>query len=146
MAEYEEKAGKDRSQDPFRISNQWTLPYKAIQSADLNKDLTDTYGGASLEQKAGPFRQRNRVNKDRKFKALVQRFIMAMFGGITLIVPMLIMVLHKDRATDLSTTSVAVVLFAGVVAYFSEATREGIVSTVAAYAAVLMVFVGTLTQ
>jgi cell division protein FtsW (lipid II flippase) len=88
------------------------------------------------------FGQRNRINKDRSTKALLGRFIMALFGGVALVGPMLLMVLHNDLATTLSTASIAVFLFAAVVAFGSAAPPEVLVGAVAAYAAVMVVFVG----
>jgi hypothetical protein len=99
------------------------------------------YTNATLEGMLETFSQRTRLVKDRSLSAFLRRFSAALFGGITLIGPMLLMVLHKDKATDLLTTSVAVFLFAIVVAYFSDAAPEMIVSIVAAYATVLVVFV-----
>ncbi len=118
MVAYNQKARGTQSRDPFCISD-GTLIAKA-------------------------FGQRSRANKDQRLKAFLQRFAAAMFGALTLIGPMLLMVLHKDRATDLSTTSVAVVIVASVLAWGTEASPETVVSVVAAYTAVLVVFVGTL--
>lgn len=142
MAGYEARAGGDPSRDPFSISSKWKLTSEAMENAGLKKQ--GVYASAGLEAQVGPFSQRNRVNRDRSLKEFLRRFTMALFGGVTLVGPMLLMVLHKDRTSDLSTTSVAVFFFAIVVAYYSDATPEAIVSAVAAYAAVLVVFVGTL--
>jgi hypothetical protein len=143
MVDYEMKAAGDKTKDPFCISSKWDLTSEAMEKAGLQANGT-RYESGTLDRKMGTFNQRNRVNKDRSFKAFMVRFIMAMFGGVALIGPMLLMVLHKDRATDLATTSVAVFLFAVIIAVYSNAAPEVIVGTVAAYAAVLVVFVGTL--
>jgi VIT1/CCC1 family predicted Fe2+/Mn2+ transporter len=79
------------------------------------------------------------------------KFAVAMIGGTFLIVPMLIMTLHNSLTTSLVTVSVAVILFALAIVLSSEVTGadpsqlELVVST-AAYAAVLVVFVGTNNQ
>jgi VIT1/CCC1 family predicted Fe2+/Mn2+ transporter len=141
MADYRAKAFGDLSWDPFRISK------GKLISEQMSANLPESQGkytNATLEGELGTFSQRTRLVKDRSLRAFLRRFVAALFGGITLVGPMLLMVLHKDKATDLSTTSVAVFLFAIVVAYFSDAAPEMIVSVVAAYAAVLVVFVGTL--
>jgi hypothetical protein len=72
------------------------------------------------------------------------RLIMALFGGIAIIVPMLIMALHSSRTTNLVTTSVATFLFAIIIAFGAKGSsgKDVLVGT-AAYAAVLVVFVGT---
>lgn len=85
-----------------------------------------------------PLGQRRSVN----FKATLERFLIALLGGIALVGPMLVMELHNDLPTKLTTTSVAVFLVAAFVAVYSTAPPEIIISVVAAYAAVLVVFVG----
>jgi hypothetical protein len=142
MADYKAKAFGDPSWDPFLISDKGKLISEQM-NACLPAPRGD-YTRENLENMLGTFSQRTRLIKGRSTGAFLRRFFAALFGGITLIGPMLLMVLHKDKATDLSTTSVAVFLFAIVVAYFSDAAPENIVSIVAAYAAVLVVFVGTL--
>ena len=68
---------------------------------------------------------------------------MALFGGIVVVGPMLIMVLRRDQTTSLVTTSVFVVAVGLVLAWFMrEAERKDILTATAAYAAVLVVFVG----
>jgi len=144
MAKSQSEARHNRSHDPFRISTKSALAKEAMESAGLLTESSGDYPAGHLEAQVGAFRQRTLMNKDRNFKALLERFAMAMFGGIALIGPMLLMVLHKDRATNLSTTSVATLLFAAIIARFSSGTPEVIVGVVAAYTAVLVVFVGTL--
>lgn len=56
---------------------------------------------------------------------------------------MLLMVLYKHLLTSLLTTSIAVFLFALAMAIFSTGSPETLLAAVAAYAAVLVVFVGT---
>jgi len=64
-------------------------------------------------------------------------------GGLSLIGPMLLMILRTDRLTALITTSVSTMLFALVVAKFAEeSSSPEIMGITAAYAAVLVVFVG----
>jgi len=141
MVAYSQKARGKRSRDPFCISD-GNLVAQAFELAGLTSDAE--YGNASLETQIGSFGQRSRTNKDQRLQAFLWRFAAAMFGALTLIGPMLLMVLHKDRTTDLSTTSVAVVIVASVLAWGTEASPETVVSVVAAYTAVLVVFVGTL--
>jgi hypothetical protein len=89
---------------------------------------------------------RERIKHDRKFLAFMSRLTMALFGGFALIVPMLIMYLHPTKLTNLLTTSVFVTTVA---VYFAAATDwepKDIIGATAAYAAVLVVFVGTSTS
>ncbi|KAK6440872.1 hypothetical protein LTR95_002914 [Oleoguttula sp. CCFEE 5521] len=67
----------------------------------------------------------------------------ALAGGLSLIIPMLIMRLVPGVVCSLVTTSVAVLLFAIIVARRSSLQPQEILGIVAAYAAVLVVFVGT---
>ena len=74
------------------------------------------------------------------------RFIVAMTGGLSLVVPMLIMSIPQGSTRSLVTTSVAVVFFAGVISVGFNASNGETLGITAAYAAVLVVFVGTSVQ
>jgi VIT1/CCC1 family predicted Fe2+/Mn2+ transporter len=75
--------------------------------------------------------------------AFLSRFKMALFGGLALIVPMLIMKLHTTLLTQLLTTCLFVLFVAVVLAYFLKgAETKDVLGATAAYAAVLVVFVG----
>jgi hypothetical protein len=103
--------------------------------------------------------------RDNEFVEARNRLAVAVTGGLSLIIPMIIMTLHKSLATSLGTVCVAVLLFAFVLAAWPVAYRhlpwvqrrkrlEGynisntfaakeVLLITAAYAAVLVVFVGT---
>lgn len=74
------------------------------------------------------------------------RFVVALVGGLSLVVPMIIMSLDQNSSKSLITASVAVVLFAGVVSIVFNASNAETLGITAAYAAVLVVFVGTSTS
>jgi hypothetical protein len=102
---------------------------------------------------------------DNEFLEARNRLAVAVTGGLSLIIPMIIMTLHKSLATSLGTVCVAVLLFAFVLAAWPVAYRhlpwvqrrkrlEGynisntfaakeVLLITVAYAAVLVVFVGT---
>ena len=87
--------------------------------------------------------QRGRVERSQK-QVFTQRVAMAIFGGAALIGPMLIMTLHPSRNTSLITVSVATLVFALVLAFSArDSTGKDVLGVTAAYAAVLVVFVGT---
>ncbi|KAI4212612.1 MAG: hypothetical protein LQ351_004684 [Letrouitia transgressa] len=92
------------------------------------------YGGHNFsqqtaEQEAGEFFSRLR---------------MALFGGVSLIAPMLIMKLHPTLLTQLVTTSVFILAVGIILAwYMRDAQKRDILAATATYAAVLVVFVGT---
>lgn len=70
-------------------------------------------------------------------------FIIAVAGGVFLVVPMLIMTLQPSETKSLITVSVAIVIFALILSFGIKVSNvETLVST-ATYAAVLVVFVGT---
>jgi len=69
---------------------------------------------------------------------------MTLFGGMALIAPTLIMALHPSLTTRLVTTCVATLLFALALAVGAEgASGKDVLAATAAYAAVLVVFLGT---
>jgi len=73
------------------------------------------------------------------------RFLITIITGASLIAPMVIMTLDKSQTKSLITTSIAVVLVAGLLACFMTAKNLDIITAItstAAYAAVLVVFVG----
>jgi hypothetical protein len=104
-----------------------------------------------LSQLPGPtlkynFRELNReIRLERQRKnAFSERLWMGGFGGIALIGPMLLMVLHRDLNTSITTASVATVLFALLLAVAGRNLGgNDVLAATAAYAAVLVVFVGT---
>ena len=71
-----------------------------------------------------------------------KRFVAAIFGGLSVIAPMLVMAIHPSEVKTLVTASVAVVGFSLALAWKSSAQVETLLATTAAYAAVLVVFVG----
>ncbi|KAK3314838.1 hypothetical protein B0H66DRAFT_563764 [Apodospora peruviana] len=79
-----------------------------------------------------------------QFSALVGRIAVAALGGVFLLGPMWLMVLHNTLWTALVSTTVFVTAFGVVVASFIEEHKDVLAST-AAYAAVLVVFVGAST-
>ncbi|KAK2056925.1 hypothetical protein LY76DRAFT_517392 [Colletotrichum caudatum] len=82
--------------------------------------------------------------KDDGFQAYTRKVDMALVGGVFLVAPMLVIVLHPGLTTSLVTTSVCIIAFGLVVSLpvFLKATFD-VLSVTAAYAAKLVVvFVG----
>lgn len=69
--------------------------------------------------------------------------IVAITGGVFLLVPMIIMTFATDAHMRLVVVSVAVLWFAVSVALVSKATNQELIAATAAYSAVLVVYVGT---
>jgi hypothetical protein len=70
------------------------------------------------------------------------RAIIAIGGGATLLVPMIVMSIHPSLTKSLITVSAAVVLFAILLSQLFAAAYSDILTITTAYAAVLVVFVG----
>jgi hypothetical protein len=87
----------------------------------------------------GGTRSENRAKSE--LAQLRDRVVMALLGGVFLVGPMWLMMLHRTLYTCLVATTVCVVLFGLVMAWLLEKPME-VLSGTAAYAAVLVVFVG----
>ncbi len=72
--------------------------------------------------------------------------IVAITGGVFLLVPMIIMTFATDAHMRLVVVSVAVLWFAVSVALVSKATNQELIAATAAYSAVLVVYVGTTSR
>lgn len=92
------------------------------------------------------FRELNKDIREAKLRkqAFWERIWMGALGGIAVIGPMLLMSLHRTLTTSLVTSSVATVLFTLVLALGARNLNgQEVLGAVAAYAAVLVVFIGT---
>ena len=87
---------------------------------------------------------RNRVNRETQFRAFNVRLAMAGLGWAFIVGPMLLMVLSDTKVTALCTSSVCVFAFGVLMARTLEKPFD-VMSATAAYAAVLVVFVGSNT-
>jgi hypothetical protein len=141
--EYSAKAEKDILEDPFILTSGRSLERSLMENAGLLADAGKLDRPVDPDRPELPRGARSPKNQARSMEAFLRRLRMAFFGGVSLIAPMLIMVLHKDILTTLLTTSVSVLLFGFAVAAFSTESPETVLAVVAAYAAVLVVFVGT---
>lgn len=110
---------------------------------------------------AGQQEREVRLQRTREYVSIAQyavgQFAFATMGGLMLIVPLIIMVYVPGRTASVVTTCISVFLFATQLAVWSTmarilqapATQSGkfeakdIIGATAAYAAVLVVFVGT---
>jgi hypothetical protein len=135
MEKYLEKitSMSDDKQDNYRIS-QIEEDIQSFGMFGTVRDKAEAYtlfGGSRTE-----------MNRKIKLENFLQRLTMAGVGGAFLIGPMLIMVLKKTLLTTLLTTSICVVAFGFTLAVYLD-NPFNVLSGTAAYAAVLVVFVGT---
>lgn len=82
--------------------------------------------------------------RQRLTRKLLDRIRMALFGGVVVVAPMLVMTLHRTLLTTLLTTSMFVLAVGLVLAWLMDSAEpKDILTATAAYAAILVVFVGT---
>jgi VIT1/CCC1 family predicted Fe2+/Mn2+ transporter len=143
-------ASDDPFVDPFIITSEKPLDLKLMFEAGLrtasdraNERIQMAIDKDDVILPPVPYRTRKYHKRDVSFREFWTRFYMAFFGGLALVGPMLIMVLYKRRYTPIVTVSVSVFLFAVAVAAFSPEKPTTVLGVVAAYAAVLVVFLGT---
>ena len=139
----------------FNITTQpKTLPRRANASSDPLRRWLGRILPHSLRWAFEEFQNRRASYRDRSitpeitspFVDRLARFIVAITGGLSLVIPMLIMTIPQGSTRSLVTTSVAVVLFAGIISVGFSASNGETLGITAAYAAVLVVFVGTSVQ
>jgi hypothetical protein len=158
MAERLVKANDEGEDDPFKISTRSLLDLCLMRDAALvPMKGEDDLSWQSLYHRVDEDRERYRElenvlpceSRSSRWNMIernliLERLAMGLAGGAALIVPMVIMVLHNDLLTTLLTTGVATMVFAGVLALFGKNLKgETVLGSVAAYTAVLVVFVGT---
>jgi hypothetical protein len=102
-----------------------------------------SYGAEERLAQTSEFIRGTPPRKTSAFVDALARFILAVIGGASLIVPMIIMTLHPSQAKSLITTSVAVIFFSFFMSVGIKSTNQDTLGATAAYAAVLVVFVGT---
>jgi len=139
----------DLAGDPFQ-SRYCTLsaeippsdPLRSYLAKSLPRNLT--YTQAEMNRRTDEYLARRPPETVSPFVDKLARFVLAMIGGLSLVVPMLIMSLPEQHKTkSLITVSVAVVLFAAGMSLGIRAGNSETLAATATYAAVLVVFVGT---
>ncbi|KAF2236942.1 hypothetical protein EV356DRAFT_530455 [Viridothelium virens] len=139
-----------RLKDPFVVTSKRFVDADLIRSAlrSIPEDRRDAnlskIGSLypPLETSAEPIGgTRHAALRDKRVKTFLFQLGMAAIGGGFLLAPMWLMVLHSTQYTALITTSVCVILFGISMAWVLDQTMN-VLSVTAAYAAVLVVFVG----
>lgn len=115
---------------------------------DVERDARETFRALESQgtSKGFGFRELNQevgLHNERR-KGFFDRLAVGIFGGMALIAPMLFMIPHRDLNTSTTTATVATMLFALLLAIGGqELAGKDVLAATAAYAAVLVVFVGT---
>lgn len=156
---------KDTGYDPFLVSTEMTMQRASLQNEaktwleiphhHIQPDLLDQLkrmdslcglcppGDQAAVVRMGGGTMTMRINK-KWIDDCTKKGLMAIIGGSFLIAPMLIMVLHPGTVTSLITTSVSVFTFGLAMSLSPFLDRPfDVLSATAAYAAVLVVFIGT---
>ncbi|KAL8816850.1 MAG: hypothetical protein Q9191_008254 [Dirinaria sp. TL-2023a] len=150
-----------RKNDPFMVTSSKCLGAAAIREhlADIGSGLTDEQqelvelyrdhsaypGPIDLDKPEVLGGYRTTTIKETKLQDFLVRLGMASLGWLFIVGPMLLMVLNNTKFTALLTTSVCVGTFGLMMARALEKPSD-VLSATAAYAAVLVVFVGTTTS
>ena len=139
----------NRLSEPFNTTYR-TLNRKIALNGDvvreiLRRYLTRRLSWSPSERKANKvgYHKGERPKTYSPFLDALARFIIAVGGGLSLIVPMLVMSFDASRTKSLVTVSVAVVLFALLLSLGFDTDNKDTLMATATYAAVLVVFVGT---
>jgi hypothetical protein len=136
--------------DPFLVTGERYIDHRVLHHAMGNKrDFFVSEEAYRLVDAIGPWRDdstpigglRNENLKRSEWVRFRKRLEMAVMGAVFLLAPMWIMVLHRTRYTALASTTAFVAVFGLVMARFLEREMD-VLSSTAAYAAVLVVFVG----
>lgn len=138
----------DDERDPFYMKSSKTLQRQAMKDAGLipryqipKGKLPDTRDDP--RDPLLPGSARGAAIKEAYAEQLVVRFLMAMMGGLALIIPMLVMTYFPGKNVSVVTTCTAMSIFAAVITLGTQLAPDQILGATAAYAAVLVVFVGT---
>ena len=125
----------ERSVDNFILSSLVQRPHVAAQDVISSEPWEPEKASTPISG------TRHETNKGTARMAFVERLAIAVVAGLFLVGPMWLMVLHNTMWTSLVTTSLLVFVFGFMAAYYVE-DKEKVLASTAAYAAVLVVFVG----
>ena len=132
--------------DPFLMMTSREMEWQAMKRANILPETLDQLLAVSEDTRDpllfGASPPRNYTNRKAARAQQLAGFLMAVFGSLALILPVIIMVLVPGRATSIAVTSVCTIGFAAILAVVSKLDPEKILGVTAAYSAVLVVFVG----
>jgi hypothetical protein len=116
--------------DPLRDVLRRKLPYFLSYSKEEKLSRNTAYIRREPPEGISPFIDR------------IARFIIAFAVGASLVVPMVVMLFHPSQTKSVVTVSVSVILFSACLSLGMKPSNTETVAATAAYAAVLVVFVG----
>lgn len=141
-------------EDPFYMSGEKYQDRKLVEA--ILGDKINSFEGQPIfpaighwqkgPEESRPVRDTRQDNYKRNWTVgLHQRLAVATVGGIFLMAPMWLMVLHNTLYTALVSTTVFVTVFGLMAAVYLTSLMD-VMSSTAAYAAVLVVLVGLITE
>jgi hypothetical protein len=148
--EYSEKVASkykdDDERDPFLMRSSRAIDRMIMKRAELIPHHVGLAGELPPARDAAqpqlPIRGRNPGIRKSVSRRNALRFLMAVAGGLFLIIPMVIMVFVRTREASVATTCCAIFLAALALAACTDLGPNEVLATCAAYGAVLVVFVG----
>ena len=143
----------ERRHDPFIMTSARELEARILDfelnhvPQELRKDQNDGWDDITFTPpKRKDLITRGQQTREEALRQFFERLSMALFGGAFLIGPMWLMVHHSKGDIPLISTTVFVIAFSILMAgALRQETSSTVFSAAAAYAAVLVVFVGTTT-
>ncbi|KFA80950.1 hypothetical protein S40288_11760 [Stachybotrys chartarum IBT 40288] len=144
--DYMKKCSQSSERDCFLVTGERKVDdyvlrsvFKDLQHKDLRTHIpVDGPWGESIQPVGGT---RNEMIATTWMEEFRRRIVMAAVGGLFLIGPMWLMVLHNTLYTSLVSTTAFVTVFGLLLALYVDSPKD-VLSGTAAYAAVLVVFVG----
>lgn len=134
-------------EDPFIMKTSRSLDRDILESVGLVPDHILPAGPLPPpeDEKNPQLRPvgRNETNRVSHSKRRVLRLAWAAIGGLSLVIPMLIIANVPGKIASLIRTCISMLIFVLLIAFFRELSPNEVLATTAAYAAALVVFVGT---
>ncbi|KAL9097335.1 MAG: hypothetical protein Q9165_000762 [Trypethelium subeluteriae] len=138
-------------------NNTLQVPHRNGQADNGNAEATTATGtvngiivtripGNDTENQHKLFRNRPFAMKISPAVDQLARVAVALFAGVFLLAPMIALSYIGDKKWSLITTCLFVLAFAIIASFASKATNQELLTATAAYAAVLVVFVGQISQ
>jgi hypothetical protein len=147
MQEHAARHVKDDELDPFYLKSSKHLQKLAMEESGFIPGLLLPKGLLPIARDHTdpqlPGLSRTVAHRASESEQLWVRFGMASAGGLILVVPMLIMANLGTKTANLVTTCIAMFLFAAGITFGTRLKPDQVLGATAAYAAVLVVFVGT---
>jgi VIT1/CCC1 family predicted Fe2+/Mn2+ transporter len=147
MQEHAARHSRNDELDPFYLKSSKHLQRVAMEKAGLIPELVLPTGLLPIAREHDspqlPGLSRTVAHRASESEQLWVRFGMASAGGLVLVVPMLVMANLETKIASLVTTCIAMFLFATGITVGTRLKPDQVLGATAAYAAVLVVFVGT---